>query len=91
MFLFLQVIKCMTNQSRFTHTAWSNQCYITSIIECIENDCTLLLTVAEKFRAVISRNQERIIGSHIIPILSLHNYRNANIVMFSIDTKKFSY
>ena len=71
----------MTDQSGLSHSAWSNQCHIASIVERVENSSGLLLSVAKEFRAVISRNEERIIGLHAIPIISLPIYRNANIAI----------
>jgi len=50
-------------------------------VERVENSSGLLLSVAKELRAVISRNEERIIGLHAIPIISLQIYRNANIAI----------
>ena len=71
----------MTDQSGLSHTAGSYQCHIASIVERIKNGFGLLLSVAEEFRTVISRNEERVIGLHTISIILLRVCRNANIAI----------
>ena len=71
----------MPDQSRFPHTSWGNESYVSAIVESVDNFGGLLFSVTEIFGAVVTGNQKGIVRYHLISLFALHKLRNAKFVI----------
>ena len=73
----------MFYQAGFPKPPWRSQRDVPTIMECFQEVLRLLLAITEILRRLISGDEERVVNLclHIIAIILLRKYRNANIAI----------